>query len=351
MTAYPSAPAFFSDRELPDCEKSIFAALNPPSVMTEIRQAASLDFPDTDALRYLPEGPYPLSDSRFSWVGIQHGPAARVGSLNLYDLETKSNRSFELPGRPGFAFPCTDEATFVVGCERSLGCFDVENNDWNPFCDSVDQDVENTIINDGMVYQDNLIFGTKDLEFQTKKAGLYLWRGRDQRLIQLRDDQICSNGKAMRTTGNGQLQLVDIDSPTRQVVGYPIDIERGQLGDPEVLLDLTDDPGVPDGAILAPDGNGLLVSIFLPEAASCGETRLYDLASGECQMIWQTAGSPQNTCPALVRHDGKLQLVITTAAEHMDSDKRKACPNAGRLFIAETEFEAPVEPLAPRFQR
>ncbi len=316
--------------------------------MTEIRQATPLNVPDSDALRYLPEGPYPLAESLISWVGIQHGGDAKVGSLNRYNVKSGQNETFELPGRPGFAFPCSSAGKFVIGCERSLGFYDTDSKTWTAFCDGIDSDVDNTIINDGMVYQDNLIFGTKDLEFATRKAGLYLWRGRDEKLIRLRDDQICSNGKAIRAASGG-LELIDIDSPTRQVVAYPIDIDAGKLGEARVILDLTSDPAVPDGAILTPDGSGLIVSMFLPAVAADGQTRLYDIASGEWKVTWQTPLSPQNTCPALVRHDGGLKLVITTAVEHMSDDVQQQCPNAGRLFIADTDFGDDGSPLAPMF--
>ena len=313
--------------------------------MTDIRHATPLSFPDTDELRFLPEGPCALADGVFSWVGIQHGLNATCGSVNIYDLNSQTNRSFDLPGRPGFALPCTTDTAlatrFVVGCERTLGIFDTSDGSWTPFCEGIDADVENTIINDGMIVGNNLIFGTKDLEFATQKAGLYLWRRRDQKLIRLRDDQICSNGKAIRTASDGGARLIDIDSPTRQIVSYPIDIDTAILGDAEVIIDLTDDPAVPDGAILTPDGTGVIVSMFLPGVADHGQTRLYDIESRELKTVWQTAGSPQNTCPALVQHGDQLHLIITTAVEHMDAAARAACPNAGKLFSAEVDFPNP----------
>lgn len=317
--------------------------------MTEIRQAKPLSVPDSDALRYLPEGPVPLGESLISWVGIQHGSRATTGSLNLYNLATGENQSFDLPGRPGFAFPCDSADTFVVGCERSLGLFNTATGAWQSFCDGIDGDVDNTIINDGIVFEDNLIFGTKDLEFATKKAGLYLFRGSDKQLIRLRHDQICSNGKAILRDSKGGLRLIDIDSPTRQVVSYPIDIAAGSLGDAEVVLDFAGDPAVPDGAILTPDNSGIIVAMFRPEVADHGETRLYDLSTGELSYTWQTAGSPQNTCPALVRHQNSLQLVITTAVENMSGADQEKCPNAGRLFLAEVDIHDDRRPLASRF--
>lgn len=306
--------------------------------MSEIYQAVPLDLPDTPELRFLPEGPYQIREGVLSWVGIQHGLGATVGSLNQLDLRTGENISYELPGRPGFAFPCQIEGKFVVGCERDLGFFDINDKSWVPFCSGIDRDVENTIINDGMFIDDNLIFGTKDLEFATKKAGLYLYRGRDSKLIRLRDDQICSNGKSVMIVG-GSLRLIDIDSPTRTIVSYPLDIDGGTIGEPTVLVDLTDDPAVPDGAILTPDQTGIIVSMFLPGVADHGTTRLYDISTGQLKSTWQTPGSPQNTCPALVLDDSSLKLVITTAVEDMSPSDQEACPNAGRIFVAESHLD------------
>ncbi|MDV6034642.1 MAG: SMP-30/gluconolactonase/LRE family protein [Phycisphaera sp. RhM] len=306
--------------------------------MPEVIEATPLNPPDSDALRFLPEGPYQIASGTFSWVGIQHGADATHGSLNRYDFDSGNNVSQDLPGRPGFAFPCQSANRFVIGCERSLGFFDIETEQWEPFCENIDHDVTNTIINDGLAYEDNLIFGTKDLEFSTKKAGLYLYRGRDQQLIRLRDDQICSNGKALVHDG-GQLALLDIDSPTRQVVRYGVDLDKGTLTEPDVVLDLTSDPAVPDGAILTPDGSGLIIAMFLPQSAAFGETRLYDLASGECRRVWRTPLSPQNTCPALVEYAGTLKLVITTAVENMSADDQAVCTNAGRLFVADSGLD------------
>jgi sugar lactone lactonase YvrE len=219
-----------------------------------------------------------------------------------------------------------------------LGLFDWDNQQWEPFGEEVDADRSGTIINDGLVWEDNLIFGTKDLEFAHRKAGLYLYRGRDQKLVRLRDDQICSNGKAVRLVDGGP-QLVDIDSPTRQVVGYPLDIDGGRLGEPQVLLDLTDGTAVPDGATLGPGGDSIIISMYNPNPAEFGETRQYALEDGGLQRVWRTPASPQNTCPNLISHQGRVHLVITTAVEHMPEERRAAANNAGCLFIADTPFD------------
>lgn len=317
--------------------------------MNSTSDAQLLFLPESDALRFLPEGPTPLAAGQFSWVAIQHGPQGTHGSLNLFDLASRTNRSFELPGRPGFAKPTDQQGVFVVGCERELGIFDTRDQSWRSLVQGVDAQVSGTIINDGTLYEDNLIFGTKDLEFKTKKAGLYLYRGRDGKLIQLRGDQICSNGKFVLASGDGQLQLIDIDSPTRQVVRYQLDIDAGQISPAETMIDLTKLEGVPDGMTATPDGQSVIISFYNPNPAQFGETHLYDLQTGQLQHVWRTDASPQATCPALVpMPDGSVKLVITTAVEHMPVERQGQSPKAGGLFIANTDFDiSPTLPVWP----
>ncbi len=310
-------------------------------------RADLLFLPDNEPLRFLPEGPYAIGGGRFSWVGIQHGANATVGSLNIYDLHDRTNQSFELPGRPGFARPTNVEGTFLVGCERELGLFDISTATWKPLCDGIDSDVANTIINDGTTYGSNIVFGTKDLEFKTKKAGLYLYRSHDGKLVRLRNDQICSNGKDIIDIG-GKLHLFDIDTPTQRVVRYRLDINSGSITDCETVIDLTALDSFPDGMCLTPDEQSTIISFYNPNPAEFGETRQYSLISGELERIWQTPGSPQATCPLLIEHpDGSVKLIITTAVEHMPADRRSASPLAGAIFIADTDFSH--APSAPQF--
>jgi sugar lactone lactonase YvrE len=306
-------------------------------------EACPLFVPDSHDLRYLPEGPTAIGNGRFSWVAIQHGPDSLVGSLNIFDLNSRQNTRYNLPGRPGFAKPTSRDGVFIVGCERQLGLFHTQDSLWEVLIDGIDNDVSNTIINDGTCYEDNVIFGTKDLEFRTRKAGLYLYRGRDQQLFRLRADQICSNGKQVVSDGNA-LWLFDIDSPTRKVVRYHLNLDLGRLENEETVIDLSDLEGVPDGMVLTPNEKSVIISLYNPNPAKFGETRQYRLDGGQLEAIWRTPGSPQATCPALIEHPaGRVELVITTAVENMPQERWRDSPLAGALFIAETNLLAPVQ--------
>ncbi len=311
--------------------------------MIQTRDASLLYLPPSEEARFLPEGPTALGNGRFSWVAIQHGPHAQIGSLNIFDLSSGHNEQFDLPGRPGFAKPTQEEGVFVVGCERELGVYRTKDRSWRTIADGIDADVSNTIINDGTCSGSNLVFGTKDLEFATPKAGLYLFRGNDQQLIRLRNDQICSNGKQVISNGN-QLYLLDIDSPTRRVVRYRLDIESGEINECQTVVDLSGLDGVPDGMVLTPDEQSAIISLYNPNAAEFGQTCQYSLLDGSLEAVWRTWRSPQATCPLLIDHpDGSVKLIITTAVEHMSSERRLQSPQSGGIFIAETGFsQAPA---------
>lgn len=294
--------------------------------------------PEASELRFLPEGPISIETGKFSWVAIQHGADAAHGSLNLFDLSTGTNGCFPLEGRPGFALPIQHPDQFLIGLERRLELWDIRGGKPEVLCKGVDDDVENTIINDGVGCSAGIIFGTKHLEFSQAIAGLYFFRTSDRKLFRLRGGQICSNGKVILEDSAGKVTFLDIDTPTKKVVRYTLDVEAGTLTEPETVLDLQNVAAFPDGMVGTADGTGVIISFYNPEPAEFGETRLYSLESGECEIIWQTPASPQATCPLLLEWRGKIRLVITTAVEHMPAERQPVATNAGSLFIAETPF-------------
>jgi sugar lactone lactonase YvrE len=219
-----------------------------------------------------------------------------------------------------------------VGCERSVGIFCPHDNSFQPFLDGIDSHVSGTVINDGLTWDGNLIFGTKDLEFKTKKAGLYFWRGADRKLFQLRNDQVCSNGKCISAQGDGWIELLDIDSPTRCVMRYRIDLVAGKIVSESIAVDLRQDEAVPDGMTLSLDGSSVIISLYNPNPAEFGRTIQVNLANGQIENEWHTPKSPQATCPQWFMMDGELWLIITTAVEHMPSERQSQSNQAGALF-------------------
>lgn len=301
--------------------------------------------PTTEQLRYLPEGPYPYGENQLSWVGIQHGANATTGSINLFDFNSGTNESIELPGRPGFAFATNRDGIFVTGMERRIGLFNTEDSTFRPLGDPIESDVTGTVINDAVVFSGGLIVGCKDLNFADAKAGLYLWRRSDWQTIKLRSDQTCSNGKVVFGDGE-RVTLLDIDTPTKTVVRYELDVTDGRLSPPEVMIDMSEGDVYPDGMIATPDGNSVIIAFYNPADAEFGEAKQFSLSTGEVEAVWRTEKSPRVTCPQLVKRNGRIHLILTTAVEGMTAEQQAQHTNAGSLFIGETDLTSlPEQPV------
>jgi sugar lactone lactonase YvrE len=166
--------------------------------------------------------------------------------------------------------------------------------------------------------------------------------------VKLSGQQICSNGKAIVSHQEGRYTLYDIDSPSKQVMAWDLDVDQRSLTRPRVVVDLTDGPAFPDGMILTPDQRGLIVALYDPRNSEHGEAREFDIESGQVKTVWRCPQSPRVTCPQLVQRAGRTELLLTTADEGMPAEHRLRNPEAGCLFLAETDFEGlNANPLYP----
>jgi len=282
---------------------------------------------------YLPEGPRALAPGRLAWLTIQCGAQSLRGALHTLTTGRGENRTWDLPGRPGFVFATNREGVFLLGMDRSIGLYDTQSRRFTALVEDLDAHTTGTIVNDAVLCAHGLVFGMKDTAFRDKKAGLWFLRRRDLRLFPLRADQLCSNGKVVRELPGGKLELFDIDSPTRVVVRYVLDVESGALSPGTVALDLREERGVPDGMVLVPGTDQVVI-----EPAASGRAMQWSLRTGERVREFVTPGAAQVTCPQWLPTHSGVQLVLTTAAEHLTAARLAQQPNAGCLFVAAAPF-------------
>lgn len=296
--------------------------------------------PASDALRFLPECPRVLRSrpDTLAWVAIQESASSVRGSVNLLNLRTLENDSHPLPGRPGFFAETDREDVLVVGMERSLVLYDLRRRAIvsEPF---VVTDDERVVINDGLAVEGGLLFGTKHMTFKERIACMYFLDSALGRLHTLHAAQICANGKFLHDGG-----LVDIDSFNKTLDHYPVDMKVPKLGDRRIVADFRDTPLFPDGLRPGPELDSVLVAFYNPEAAPEGVAREFGIADGVVRNEWRLPGSPRVTCPEILRMDGRVRVLFTTAVEGMDP----VTPNAGAMYIAETPFTE-VPPAPPLF--
>ena len=290
---------------------------------------------------FLPEGPRAITlDGREAviWVNIQTAPDAVTGELHVRFWDDGEAGLWKLRGRPGFVLPTDKPGTVFMGMGKELGTLDLESNEFKLLGKIPDANPR-TIINDGEVAPGGktIVFGTKDTKFADPIAALYLFALTDGAISVLADRQTCSNGKVFGRDSKGPV-LFDIDTPTRTVVRYRSEVGSRTAKPDGVALDLRDQPGFPDGMRGCGDCTEI-IAFYNPEAVAAGRAVRFDLATGRMIEEWTTPGSPRVTCPLLVKRPDGVKLILTTATEGMPAEMKATCPEAGNLFIADTNLK------------
>ncbi len=311
-------------------------------------KAAPFFVPDSEELRYLPEGPHVLRNCpgppSLGWVAIQHGDGLRYGSMNVLDLATRVNVSHVLPGRPGFFAETSEPGVVLVGLERRLVYLDLRTGAVEETGASL-QDDESVIINDGLAVDGGVLFGTKHLEFNRPIAALYHFDPRTNAIRTVIGGQTCSNGKVLRSDGEGAT-LIDIDSTPKTITRYRMDADLRTVLDSSLVVSPDSLPAYPDGMRSAPacdgagEGESVIVAFFNPGAVADGEAWQIRISDGEVLCRWVVPGAPRVTCPEFVERDGQVKLLFTTALEGMAPEIRALAPMSGSIFIADTPFLA-----------
>ena len=310
-------------------------------------EARLLVQPRSEADGFLPEGPRSVSvegTDYLVWVNIQTGVDATTGAIwGFRDSATRNLFTFPIPGRPGFALPATRDRLLVGSTKELLTCELADGKCSAPLV-TIPDDNPRTIINDAEVIPGGkaIVFGTKDTQFKEPIAHLYLFTVDDNRLTVLADRQTCSNGKVIRKDDRG-LILFDIDTPTRKVVRYRLDVASRKATPDGVAIDLKDQVGFPDGMRDCGDRTAI-IAFYNPDLAERGKAIRFDLSTGAAIEEWTTPGSPRVTCPLLVTRPDGVKLILTTATEGMPAEMRAKCPNGGCLFIADTTLATCPEP-------
>ena len=316
-----------------------------------IRDAEVWVRPARDEDGFLPEGPRTITlggRPADAWVNIQTAPDATAGAIFARYDDSGEVRRFDLPDRPGFFLPTDRPDTLLVGAGKSLLLFEPLTGAVEELARIPDNNPR-TIVNDGELVPGGgaVVFGTKDTRFADPLAGLFLFTLADRQVTPLAGGMVCSNGKVLRRTGGG-VELFDIDTPTRRIDRWRLDLPARRLAAQGVAVDLSAETGSPDGMCDAGDGTAI-VAFYNPEPAPFGRAVRFDLTTGERLDEWRTPGSPRVTCPLLVRRPYGTKLVLTTATEGMPAAQRAACPAAGCLFFADAGGLTPPPAEVVRF--
>ena len=127
------------------------------------------------------------------------------------------------------------------------------------------------------------------------------------------------------------------DTPKRLIFAFDLEEESGSLSNRRVLVEVTE--GYPDGAVV--DAQGCLWS------ARWGAGEVVRHAPDGAVMSRLKVPARQPTCPAFGGPDRKT-LFVTSAREGLDAAALAKDPEAGNLFVFESDVAGlPVVPFKP----
>jgi len=127
-----------------------------------------------------------------------------------------------------------------------------------------------------------------------------------------------------------------IDTITHQIRSYPFDLDDGHLGQPDVLAEIDEDDGHPDGMCSDDDGC-LWVALF---AGGC--VRRFT-PRGDLDAVVQMPVTYTTSC--CFGGPGHDQLFVTTARRDLDEAGRKREPLAGSVWVARPGVTGPPATL------
>ena len=271
-----------------------------------------------DAKAGLAEGPHWWAEKGvLLWVDIE---ASRVG---LFDPVARSNRFLDLPSRVGAIVPTT-VGDLVAATAQGFVRLDPDSgvvtalHDPEPGCSE-------HRFNDGKCDPWGRFWaGTMAYDFAAGAGSL--WRvNPDFSCIRQRHGLTISNGLAW-SQDRGTLYF--IDSPTRQVLAFPLTSSGDFSGEPIPCITIPEDwDAVPDGMCI--DAEGMLwIALF-----GGGAVTRWDPASG---LLLERLALPCRQVTSCCFGGPNLdQLFVTTARQEMDAAAIKAEPLAGGLFQAD----------------
>jgi sugar lactone lactonase YvrE len=266
----------------------------------------------------LAEGPHWWAEKGvLLWVDIE---ASRVG---LFDPVTGLNRFLVVPSHVGAVVPMSDGELLVAtaqGFVRLHPDSGVVSSLQDP-----EEDRHGNRFNDGKCDPWGRFWaGTMAYDFAAGAGSL--WRvNADFSCVRQRQGLTISNGLAW-SQDRGTLYL--IDSPTRQVLAFPLTPSGDLLGEATACITIPKAwDALPDGMCIDAEGK-LWIALF-----GGGAVTRWDPVSG---LLLERLELPCRQVTSCCFGGPNLdQLFVTTARQEMDAAAIKAEPLAGGLFQAE----------------
>ncbi|RYZ55145.1 MAG: SMP-30/gluconolactonase/LRE family protein [Sphingobacteriales bacterium] len=264
----------------------------------------------------LGEGPvWDAATGKLYWIDIKSKKVYR------YDPVTKSNESWQLAQMVGCIVVVTDEK-IRCALQDQIVELNTTTGEQN-FITALEAELPDNRSNDGKADAAGRFWvGTLHMPGENGKAALY------------RIEKNLSVSKAVAPLGmsNGLGWSPDnktmylVDTPAKHVLKFDFSLTDGLLTNKEVVLDLQNAAGSPDGMCVDIEGN-LWIAFYGGKRVAC-----YNPATGK-QLAEVTVPAVNVTCCTFGGKDLDT-MFITTARDGLSEDDLQTYPDSGSLFTA-----------------
>jgi len=239
--------------------------------------------------------------------------------LNFYNPELHNNKEMFTGQRIGTVVPA-ESGQVIVALENGLYALDPETGTKKRIADP-EQDKPDNRFNDGKCDPAGRLWAGTMSKKDEREAGALYRLNADSSVQKMIDKVSISNGIIW---SNDNRFMYYIDTPTRQVARYNYNNESGEISNPEVVVEVPEEMGAPDGMTIDSEGN-LWIALWGGSAVGC-----WNPENGK---LLKKIEVPAKNVTSCAFGDTDLgTLYITTARIGTSKEELKKFPQAGGLF-------------------
>jgi len=251
--------------------------------------------------------------------------------LFRYDPNTQNLEQWSTPERLCCFAPVAGEDYLVAAFDSGFAFYEPES-DWIEWIEKVEADNPGTRLNDGRTDRQGRFWaGTmiEDQETATDKGSLYCLDS-NLHLSKKFGGLFITNSLCWSPDSSF---MYHCDTPRQKINQYAFDQFSTELGEREVLTQ-TEEACYPDGSIV--DAQGYLWN------AQWGGSKVVRYAPDGTKDLELKLPVSQPTCVAFGGANLDL-LFVTSAHQDLHTDDRARQPQAGNLFVYQTDFQGVIE--------
>lgn len=239
--------------------------------------------------------------------------------VNIYNPETKTNRTIPTPSMIGTIVP-KDEDEVVVALEDGIYILNTDNSQFS-LLTHIEDDIPTNRFNDGKADPSGRLW-VGSMPFDEKQYGAKLYMVDEKGEVTEKIDSITiSNGIAWT---KDKKTMYYIDTPTAKIKAFDYDDITGEITNERIAVEVPNELGYPDGMTIDAEDklwvgmwNGNAVIRFDPETG---------------QVVQKIEVPAHNVTSCAFGGKDLDTLYITSATVDMTDEEKERFPLAGSLF-------------------